>query len=549
MFPLVLLICDVMYTRVLSWCECDILELLVQAVWAIIMVLARVRLILLDLSDSWSFREQLGFIGLNYVRMEFLIESRRSMVLTRYYESRDVEPSPRGRASSRGRTQGRGRPHGAAPTRRSARGLSPEPYVEQVGEPAEFTMPPLIASAVMSSDDQKRFKRFIQLGPPKFGGVVAEDAYEFLIESYGVSYTSYQLKDVARYWWRSFVSFSGHGATQAAGVLGKCYAIPSKPEAEASDTVITGDSLVVDWAPRCCVMTFSGHETLVDLLVLDINDFDVILGMDWLAPYHTIIDFYAKIMSLASPALPKEGMGFTIFYDASSGGLGVVLMQEGQVKAERMRLGGLLQRLPVIMDRLTKSAHFIWVQVLFSVERLACIYIHDIEHLHGVPVSIILDQSPVFTSHFWKTFQDELGTQVDLSTTFTPDLWPVRADYSGDENRVMDYFAWFGCIELWKVDMVIELGKVDMISNSKKWEFHLGLVLKVDSQGHKPIMGRSQLICTGGSLMVTVQYSNDYKDDKNEALHTQYIFRTDVPHGGPAFHAAGTGTSAHTPHK
>ncbi|PHT67528.1 Zinc finger A20 and AN1 domain-containing stress-associated protein 8 [Capsicum annuum] len=40
--------------------------------------------------------------------------------------------------------------------------------------------------------------------------------------------------------------------------------------------------------------------------------------------------------------------------------------------------------------------------------------------------------------------------------------------------------------------------------------------------------------------MVTVQYSNDYKDDKNEALHTQYIFCTDVPHGGPAFHTAGT---------
>ncbi|PHT51546.1 hypothetical protein CQW23_06008 [Capsicum baccatum] len=78
------------------------------------------------------------------------------------------------------------------------------------------------------------------------------------------------------------------------------------------------------------------------------------------------------------------------------------------------------------------------------------------------------------------------------------------------------------------------------ISNPKRREVHLGLVLKVDSQGHKPIMGRSQLICTGGSLMVTVQYSNDYKDDKNEALHTQYIFRTDVPHGGPAFHAAGT---------
>ncbi|PHU12062.1 Fasciclin-like arabinogalactan protein 7 [Capsicum chinense] len=53
-------------------------------------------------------------------------------------------------------------------------------------------------------------------------------------------------------------------------------------------------------------------------------------------------------------------------------------------------------------------------------------------------------------------------------------------------------------------------------------------------------MGRSHLICTGGSLMVTVQYSNDYKDDKNEALHTQNIFCTDIPHGGPVFHAAGT---------
>ncbi|PHT97675.1 Zinc finger A20 and AN1 domain-containing stress-associated protein 4 [Capsicum chinense] len=43
----------------------------------------------------------------------------------------------------------------------------------------------------------------------------------------------------------------------------------------------------------------------------------------------------------------------------------------------------------------------------------------------------------------------------------------------GDGNRVMDYFAWFGCIELWKVDM---------ISNPKRWEVHLGLVLNVDSQ-------------------------------------------------------------------
>ncbi|PHT71108.1 hypothetical protein T459_26212 [Capsicum annuum] len=48
----------------------------------------------------------------------------------------------------------------------------------------------------------------------------------------------------------------------------------------------------------------------------------------------------------------------------------------------------------------------------------------------------------------------------------------------------------------------------------------LFMCLWVVSQGHKPIMGRSQLICTGGSLMVTVQYSNDYKDDKNEEMES-----------------------------
>ncbi|PHT25709.1 Protein CHUP1, chloroplastic [Capsicum baccatum] len=44
------------------------------------------------------------------------------------------------------------------------------------------------------------------------------------------------------------------------------------------------------------------------------------------------------------------------------------------------------------------------------------------------------------------------------------------------------------------------------------------MYLWVVSQGHKPSMGQSQLICTGGSLMVTIQYSNVYKDDKNEGL-------------------------------
>ncbi|XP_070005791.1 uncharacterized protein [Nicotiana sylvestris] len=74
----------------------------------------------------------------------------------------------------------------------------------------------------------------------------------------------------------------------------------------------------------------------------------------------------------------------------------------------------------VIVDRLTKSAHFILVVTTYTSEKLAQIYIQEIVRLHGVPVSIISNRGPLFTSHFWRAVQSELGTCVELSTTFHP---------------------------------------------------------------------------------------------------------------------------------
>ena len=56
----------------------------------------------------------------------------------------------------------------------------------------------------------------------------------------------------------------------------------------------------------------------------------------------------------------------------------------------------------VVVDRLTKSAHFIPVRVKYTAEKLAELYISQIVRLHGVPVSIISDRGSLFTSHFWK---------------------------------------------------------------------------------------------------------------------------------------------------
>ena len=72
------------------------------------------------------------------------------------------------------------------------------------------------------------------------------------------------------------------------------------------------------------------------------------------------------------------------------------------------------------MDRLTKSAHFLLIRVDNSLDRLAELFIREIVRLHGVPISIIFDQDPRFTSRFWKKLQEALGTQLHFSTAFHP---------------------------------------------------------------------------------------------------------------------------------
>ncbi|KAE8664148.1 Detected protein of unknown function [Hibiscus syriacus] len=74
----------------------------------------------------------------------------------------------------------------------------------------------------------------------------------------------------------------------------------------------------------------------------------------------------------------------------------------------------------VIVDRLTKSAHFIPVRVNYTLDKLARLYISEIVRLHGVPLSIISDRDPRFTSRFWKALHTALGTRLDYSTSFHP---------------------------------------------------------------------------------------------------------------------------------
>nr|GFC66538.1 reverse transcriptase domain-containing protein [Tanacetum cinerariifolium] len=72
----------------------------------------------------------------------------------------------------------------------------------------------------------------------------------------------------------------------------------------------------------------------------------------------------------------------------------------------------------VIVDRLTKSAHFLPKKKTDSIEKLAELYLKEIVCKHGVPVSVFSDRDSLFTSRFWVSLQKALGTQLDLSTVY-----------------------------------------------------------------------------------------------------------------------------------
>ena len=86
----------------------------------------------------------------------------------------------------------------------------------------------------------------------------------------------------------------------------------------------------------------------------------------------------------------------------------------------------------VIVDRLTKSAHFLAVRITFALERFYRLYIREIVRLHGVPVSIVSDRDPRFTVALLEEFPKGYGHTTDYEYSVLPsDRWSVLEDYTG----------------------------------------------------------------------------------------------------------------------
>jgi hypothetical protein len=74
----------------------------------------------------------------------------------------------------------------------------------------------------------------------------------------------------------------------------------------------------------------------------------------------------------------------------------------------------------VVVDRLTKSAHFIPMKMTNSVEEFVPLYMKELLRLHGMPKSIVSDQDSKSVSKFWQSLHNALGTKLSLSVAFHP---------------------------------------------------------------------------------------------------------------------------------
>jgi hypothetical protein len=74
----------------------------------------------------------------------------------------------------------------------------------------------------------------------------------------------------------------------------------------------------------------------------------------------------------------------------------------------------------VIVDRLTKSALFLPMKMTDPIDKLARLYVNEVVRLHGVPLSIVSDRDPRFTSRLWPSIHRALGSKLNMSTAFHP---------------------------------------------------------------------------------------------------------------------------------
>lgn len=123
------------------------------------------------------------------------------------------------------------------------------------------------------------------------------------------------------------------------------------------------------------------------------------------------------------------------------------------------RFGAGCDAIWVIVDRLTKSAHFLAIKETWGIDRLVELYIKEVVRLHGIPVSIISDRDPRFTLRLWEKLHLALGTRLKFSTAYHPQT-------NGQSERTIQ-----------TLEHLLRACVLDLQSGERKnWEAQLGVI-------------------------------------------------------------------------
>ncbi|GJZ97746.1 putative reverse transcriptase domain-containing protein [Tanacetum coccineum] len=154
------------------------------------------------------------------------------------------------------------------------------------------------------------------------------------------------------------------------------------------------------WIPK---VQFLGH--VIDSEGIYVDPAKIESIKDWTSPKSPMeIRQFLCLDGAPILALPEGSKDFIAYYDASKKGLGAVLMQ-------REKWCSLLRSGDIIYMRNRETD---------PLDKLARLYLKEVVTRHGIPGSIICDRDSRFTSNFWRSLQNALGTNLDMSTAYHP---------------------------------------------------------------------------------------------------------------------------------
>ncbi|GJX87003.1 putative reverse transcriptase domain-containing protein [Tanacetum coccineum] len=155
----------------------------------------------------------------------------------------------------------------------------------------------------------------------------------------------------------------------------------------------------------------------------------------------------------------------------------------------------------VIVDQLTKSAHFLPIRENEPLDKLARLYLNRVVARHGIPASIICDRDGRFTSNFWRSFQKALGTDISISTAYHPET-------DGQSERTIQTLE----------DML----RACVIDFGKGWVNHLPLAEEAQLTGPELIQETTKKIVLIKQRMQAAQdRQKSYTDRKRKPMESE----------------------------